>query len=309
MDGCDGASAPSLFDAQNASNAANGNTGGGRHVAKCDGGSGMPHGRRERLSPMCAMNTPRTRSSKGTAYRRGAGARGGGGDDGDRGDAPMTTKAATTTASPTVVVDNVDVSVPSASSSNTDGRASAKYAPSILLPNVDDDGDHDGADPIETTDTPDSSPGSARLRRSVSITRAASCDDPGGGYDEGVELCRRRSRDGNEDHDDYSDDDEDYGAISRTTTGGGGGRRSGRDTDEEENALLLDEIRKDVIRTHPDLRFFLEPREDLGQKRYAALERILFVWAKLNKGVSLFEETPVLRWTAFLPLLFVLLRN
>jgi hypothetical protein len=56
-------------------------------------------------------------------------------------------------------------------------------------------------------------------------------------------------------------------------------------TDKEDNALLLDEIRKDVIRTHPDLRFFLEPYEDLGQKRYAALERILYVWAKLNKGV------------------------
>eukprot|EP00956_Cyclotella_meneghiniana_P005723 scaffold7418_cov77-Cyclotella_meneghiniana.AAC.7 len=58
-----------------------------------------------------------------------------------------------------------------------------------------------------------------------------------------------------------------------------------QDIEEEENLLLLDEIRKDVIRTHPDLRFFLEPKEDLGQKRYAALERILFVWAKLNKGV------------------------
>jgi hypothetical protein len=53
-----------------------------------------------------------------------------------------------------------------------------------------------------------------------------------------------------------------------------------------ENASLLDEIRKDVVRTHPDLYFFLEPEHNLGQRRYAALERILFVWAKLNKGVS-----------------------
>jgi Rab-GTPase-TBC domain len=52
-----------------------------------------------------------------------------------------------------------------------------------------------------------------------------------------------------------------------------------------ENASLLDEIRKDVVRTHPDLFFFLEPENNLGQRRYAALERILFVWAKLNKGV------------------------
>lgn len=53
-----------------------------------------------------------------------------------------------------------------------------------------------------------------------------------------------------------------------------------------ENASLLDEIRKDVVRTHPDLKFFLEPTNNLGHRRYAAMERILFVWAKLNKGVS-----------------------
>ena len=53
-----------------------------------------------------------------------------------------------------------------------------------------------------------------------------------------------------------------------------------------ENAALLDEIRKDVVRTHPDLKFFLEPTQNLGHRRYAAMERILFVWAKLNRGVS-----------------------
>lgn len=53
-----------------------------------------------------------------------------------------------------------------------------------------------------------------------------------------------------------------------------------------ENATLLDEIRKDVNRTHPHLYFYLEPHHQLGPRRYAALERILFVWAKLNKGVS-----------------------
>jgi hypothetical protein len=50
-----------------------------------------------------------------------------------------------------------------------------------------------------------------------------------------------------------------------------------------ESAVLLDEIRKDVVRTHPDLAFYLEP--DKGPRRYAALERILFVWSKYNKGV------------------------
>jgi Rab-GTPase-TBC domain len=57
-----------------------------------------------------------------------------------------------------------------------------------------------------------------------------------------------------------------------------------------ENASLLDEIRKDVVRTHPELYFFLEPENNLGQRRYAALERILFVWAKLNTGVSLLAQ-------------------
>ena len=55
-----------------------------------------------------------------------------------------------------------------------------------------------------------------------------------------------------------------------------------------ENATLLDEIRKDVNRTHPHLYFYLEPHLQLGPRRYAALERILFVWAKLNKGVSVY---------------------
>jgi hypothetical protein len=50
-----------------------------------------------------------------------------------------------------------------------------------------------------------------------------------------------------------------------------------------ESAVLLDEIRKDVVRTHPDLAFYLEPGK--GPRRYAALERILFVWSKYNKGV------------------------
>ena len=54
-----------------------------------------------------------------------------------------------------------------------------------------------------------------------------------------------------------------------------------------ENARLLEEIRKDVVRTHPDLYFFLEPNKNLGQRRYAAIERILFIWAKLNKGVRI----------------------
>ncbi|EEC44610.1 predicted protein, partial [Phaeodactylum tricornutum CCAP 1055/1] len=52
-----------------------------------------------------------------------------------------------------------------------------------------------------------------------------------------------------------------------------------------ESATLLDEIHKDVVRTHPDLSFFLDPDQNIGDRRYAALERILFVWAKYNQGV------------------------
>ena len=47
-----------------------------------------------------------------------------------------------------------------------------------------------------------------------------------------------------------------------------------------DSAILLDEIHKDVIRTHTDLAFFLDPHDDLGRRRYAAIERILFIWAK-----------------------------
>jgi len=54
-----------------------------------------------------------------------------------------------------------------------------------------------------------------------------------------------------------------------------------------EDAKLLEEIRKDVARTLSHLLFFLDTSDNLGLRRYAALERILFLWAKLNKGVRL----------------------
>lgn len=46
---------------------------------------------------------------------------------------------------------------------------------------------------------------------------------------------------------------------------------------------LFDEIEKDVLRTHPDLQFFLDPA--LGPARYQAMLRVLFLYAKLNPGV------------------------
>lgn len=53
-----------------------------------------------------------------------------------------------------------------------------------------------------------------------------------------------------------------------------------------DSVKLLDQIRKDVDRTFPDLKFFLDPERNLGKRRYAALERILFTWSKFNKGVN-----------------------
>ncbi|KAJ1452543.1 rab-GTPase-TBC domain-containing protein [Pelagophyceae sp. CCMP2097] len=48
------------------------------------------------------------------------------------------------------------------------------------------------------------------------------------------------------------------------------------------DSQLIGEIRKDVIRTLPNLQFFTEAE---GPLRHAAMERILFVYAKLNPGV------------------------
>ena len=59
-----------------------------------------------------------------------------------------------------------------------------------------------------------------------------------------------------------------------------------------EDARLLEEIRKDVARTLSHLLFFLDTADNLGLRRYAALERILFLWAKLNKGVRMVALFP-----------------
>jgi len=235
-----------------------------------------------RLSPMCAMNTPRTRIRKEAFKRRGE-----------------------------ALVEEEEEAGLKNNEKNDEDTLSSGMQESLLLPDDDDndnnsndddnDNEGEGSEEMDTIDveggdnekekeeervsfpntvpppplpkttpTPDSSP-SVTLARSISITKTCSEE---GYHSEGVELCRQSSR-----SDNSSDDSDDEKAIPPQP------EDSQPDTDEEENILLLDEIRKDVIRTHPDLAFFLEPKEDLGQKRYAALERILFVWAKLNKGV------------------------
>jgi TBC1 domain family member 13 len=41
---------------------------------------------------------------------------------------------------------------------------------------------------------------------------------------------------------------------------------------------------KKVVRTHPDLQFFLDAKH--GPARYESIKRVLFVYAKLNPGVK-----------------------
>ena len=215
-----------------------------------------------RLSPMCAMNTPRTRIRKEVFQRNN-------------------------------IIDEEEDDGGEGAGSETVSTSLTSGMESLLLPEDDDkeeqkekdeeeEGTNSSIDLMNTISIESGESGSKQeqkkdgdakedplsavpLTRSISITKTASEDED----TEGLELCRQSSQ----------DIDNDTGAIHPHPAS------SVPDTDEEENVLLLDEIRKDVIRTHPDLRFFLEPKEDLGQKRYAALERILFVWAKLNKGV------------------------
>ena len=242
---------PSLFDAQNENSNNNNNRRGS-----------------SRLSPMCAMNIPRmSQNNSGTPgqYRKGE-------RDGkvDQQKQQLQQQQSTPT---TAVTDD-------------DNMIAIICGVSPLIPNDDTDSDDETKDvtwgetkTANTTATtisnatsnvdllppPPSAATIATCHRSISIGTNENVD-----YEEGVECCDDNvapKKNSSSDH-----------LPSRQCT-------ISPTTDEEENALLLDEIRKDVIRTHPDLRFFLEPYEDLGQKRYAALERILYVWAKLNKGV------------------------
>eukprot|EP00592_Proboscia_alata_P016961 CAMPEP_0194397078 /NCGR_PEP_ID=MMETSP0174-20130528/125345_1 /TAXON_ID=216777 /ORGANISM="Proboscia alata, Strain PI-D3" /LENGTH=734 /DNA_ID=CAMNT_0039193217 /DNA_START=72 /DNA_END=2273 /DNA_ORIENTATION=- len=55
---------------------------------------------------------------------------------------------------------------------------------------------------------------------------------------------------------------------------------------DDDDEALVEEIRRDVSKTHIHLNFFLKEENNLGKRRHAALERLLFVWAKLNKKVK-----------------------
>lgn len=186
-----------------------------------------------RISPMCAMNTPKTRSKETQPL-------------------PATLEDE----SPSTAVEEND----------KDDQLAEDMKKSLSLPDDDNDDNADAAkftiddeeedvatkDTAETSDTEEEQQaiiGKKKITRSVSITKTSEV-----GVETHIPLTPYKKAD--------------------------------KDEEAEEDLQLLDEIRKDVIRTHPDLRFFLEPEEDLGQKRYAALERILYVWAKLNKGVS-----------------------
>jgi len=169
-----------------------------------------------------------------------------------------------------------------------DGVLSHRLKESLLLPYQGDDDEEEeeeeeeeGNAIMDTINIVDSSEGeSSGAEQSIPQTKPSSEDEA----TQGDMKMHRHGSSG----DDSADDD--AFAILPTTTPNSSSTVP-PDNDEEENMILLDEIRKDVIRTHPDLRFFLEPEDGLGQKRYAALERILFVWAKLNKGVRQFIAT------------------
>lgn len=212
-----------------------------------------------RLSPMCTMNTPRTSLRKELFNRKNV--------------MEETVAEAEETEAP---------GISSFSISMEEEELSCQLKESLLLPHDDEDqNDSDnerdrgilGATlgmkeergvPFQTNKN---LPGNdATLTRSISITNATTDQ-----HCEGVELCCQNSP-----------HPPSLPPLSKKYLAH---HRQADEKEEKDNLLLLDEIRKDVIRTHPDLRFFLEPNEDLGQKRYAALERILFIWAKLNKGV------------------------
>eukprot|EP00518_Triparma_eleuthera_P005835 CAMPEP_0182467228 /NCGR_PEP_ID=MMETSP1319-20130603/13477_1 /TAXON_ID=172717 /ORGANISM="Bolidomonas pacifica, Strain RCC208" /LENGTH=316 /DNA_ID=CAMNT_0024667291 /DNA_START=591 /DNA_END=1539 /DNA_ORIENTATION=- len=50
------------------------------------------------------------------------------------------------------------------------------------------------------------------------------------------------------------------------------------------NSFLLSEVIKDVLRTHPDLAFYISPPQ--SSSRLLGVARILYVWARLNQGVK-----------------------
>jgi hypothetical protein len=107
------------------------------------------------------------------------------------------------------------------------------------------------------------------MARSVSITTSDS------GKDEAVELCRQDSNDYNKDK----------AAITLSPS---------QDLDEEENILLLDEIRKDVIRTHPDLRFFLGEIS----LSFALASSSLFATLLLNFSLTLLNQHLIILFRA-----------
>ncbi|KAL7487750.1 hypothetical protein ACHAW6_013326, partial [Cyclotella cf. meneghiniana] len=196
-----------------------------------------------RISPLCAMNTPRVRSRKQHSSIVKT-------INEEKEDEILSSKSSLGTGEHSAGFTEFMTQ----SSTNDGEKELTGMMKTLLLPD-----DLEEAGETEETMAPHEDH-ERRMTRSISITTADS------GKQEAVEVCRQGS----------NDDEKRKPSVPLSPS---------MDLDEEENTLLLDEIRKDVIRTHPDLRFFLEPKDDLGQKRYAALERILFVWAKLNKGV------------------------
>lgn len=207
----------------------------GRRFSGSDDGSNSW----SRISPLCAMNTPRVRSRRPLSI----------GTTISEEKSTLNSKSSCGTGEQASVglTESVTQSI-----SNEGGDEVTGLMDALLLP---DDMEESG----ERKD----------MARSVSITTSDS------GKDEAVELCRQDSNDYNKDK----------AAITLSPS---------QDLDEEENILLLDEIRKDVIRTHPDLRFFLGEIS----LSFALASSSLFATLLLNFSLTLLNQHLIILFRA-----------
>ncbi|KAL7558340.1 hypothetical protein ACA910_000140 [Epithemia clementina (nom. ined.)] len=128
---------------------------------------------------------------------------------------------------------------------------------------------------ITTTTTQRKRPTTTTTTTSTTTTTTTTTTDTTNPHEDSLEEQLNSSSnddDHDDDDDDKNNDDHNHNHDTMMTI------------DDFCNSLaLLDEIHKDVVRTHADLSFFLDPHDDLGRRRYAAIERILFIWAKTEE--------------------------
>jgi len=180
-----------------------------------------------RLSPMCAMNTPRTRIRKEVFQRNNIIDEEEDNDGGGAGSYTVSTSL-TSGMESLLLPDDDDKEEKEKDKEEEGTNSSIDLMNTISIESGEGNSEKQQKEEEDGNEDPLSA---VPLTRSISITKTASEDED----TEGLELCRQSSR----------DIDDDVGAIHPHP------ESSVPDTDEEENVLLLDEIRKDVIRTHP----------------------------------------------------------